>query len=380
MTDWFASPVGRTSRPATSRHQAGARGHRARRRRRLDPAAPAHGDDDGAAAVHPSQARRAGPTAAGPTVDLAWSLVLDALVFDAEAEIRWLDHCETGCAAPRCSGRRSATPGHPTRAPPDRHEGRHPMSTRARLRTQRLLSAASDRGPRHRRGLPGPRARRDGGARAARRLAGRLPRRARRRHGAVGLGQVHPADARRRPRHPDVRSRPGRGPRPRHRGARRAARGCVVRRSATSSRTSTSCRRSRRRRTSPSRSSSTACAPGPHGGAALRALGEVGIEGLADRYPTRCRAASSSASPSRGPSSASAAWCSRRAHRCARHRDRRGGAPHAAGPLRRRCRRRHGDPRGTARGLGRPGGVPARRRRGRRVAAMAASQLLEQGV
>jgi len=26
--------------------------------------------------------------------DLAWSLVLDSLVFDAEAEIRWLDHCE----------------------------------------------------------------------------------------------------------------------------------------------------------------------------------------------------------------------------------------------------------------------------------------------
>ena len=26
--------------------------------------------------------------------DLAWTLVLDALVFRAEAEIRWLDHCE----------------------------------------------------------------------------------------------------------------------------------------------------------------------------------------------------------------------------------------------------------------------------------------------
>ncbi len=26
--------------------------------------------------------------------DLAWSLVLDRLVFEAEAEIRWLDHCE----------------------------------------------------------------------------------------------------------------------------------------------------------------------------------------------------------------------------------------------------------------------------------------------
>ena len=27
--------------------------------------------------------------------DLAWSLVLDSLVFAAEAEIRWLDHCES---------------------------------------------------------------------------------------------------------------------------------------------------------------------------------------------------------------------------------------------------------------------------------------------
>ena len=28
------------------------------------------------------------------TADLAWGLVLDSLVFAAEAEIRWLDHCE----------------------------------------------------------------------------------------------------------------------------------------------------------------------------------------------------------------------------------------------------------------------------------------------
>ncbi|QBR93047.1 PadR family transcriptional regulator [Nocardioides euryhalodurans] len=34
--------------------------------------------------------------AASPEVaeDLAWSLVLDSLVFAAEAEVRWLDHCE----------------------------------------------------------------------------------------------------------------------------------------------------------------------------------------------------------------------------------------------------------------------------------------------
>jgi DNA-binding PadR family transcriptional regulator len=31
----------------------------------------------------------------GERVDLAWGLVLDSLVFSAEAEIRWLDHCES---------------------------------------------------------------------------------------------------------------------------------------------------------------------------------------------------------------------------------------------------------------------------------------------
>jgi DNA-binding PadR family transcriptional regulator len=33
--------------------------------------------------------------ATGESADLAWSLVLDSLVFAAEAEIRWLDHCES---------------------------------------------------------------------------------------------------------------------------------------------------------------------------------------------------------------------------------------------------------------------------------------------
>ena len=40
--------------------------------------------------------------------DLAWSLVLDALVFDAEAEVRWLDHCEARL-------RRAATEREPVR-------------------------------------------------------------------------------------------------------------------------------------------------------------------------------------------------------------------------------------------------------------------------
>jgi DNA-binding PadR family transcriptional regulator len=40
--------------------------------------------------------------------DLAWSLVLDALVFDAEAEVRWLDHCEARLR--RAAGPRDVRP------------------------------------------------------------------------------------------------------------------------------------------------------------------------------------------------------------------------------------------------------------------------------
>jgi len=38
--------------------------------------------------------KRTGPGDSGDPADLAWTLVLDSLVFAAEAEIRWLDHCE----------------------------------------------------------------------------------------------------------------------------------------------------------------------------------------------------------------------------------------------------------------------------------------------
>ena len=41
------------------------------------------------------------------SADLAWSLVLDSLVFDAEAEVRWLDHCEARLR--RAAAERSAT-------------------------------------------------------------------------------------------------------------------------------------------------------------------------------------------------------------------------------------------------------------------------------
>jgi DNA-binding PadR family transcriptional regulator len=48
--------------------------------------------------------------------DLAWSLVLDALVYRAEAEVRWLDHCEARVA--RAASRRPETaPMTPAPAP-----------------------------------------------------------------------------------------------------------------------------------------------------------------------------------------------------------------------------------------------------------------------
>ncbi|EEP74015.1 transcriptional regulator [Micromonospora sp. ATCC 39149] len=46
--------------------------------------------------------------------DLPWRLVLDAMVFQAEAEIRWLDHCETSLV------RHRPTPGPGGRAGPGR--------------------------------------------------------------------------------------------------------------------------------------------------------------------------------------------------------------------------------------------------------------------
>jgi DNA-binding PadR family transcriptional regulator len=36
---------------------------------------------------------------ADPVADAAWLLVLESMIFQAEAEVRWLDHCETRLAA-----------------------------------------------------------------------------------------------------------------------------------------------------------------------------------------------------------------------------------------------------------------------------------------
>ena len=44
------------------------------------------------------------------TEELAWSLVLDHLVFAAEAEVRWLDHVESRASRAASEGRGAGTP------------------------------------------------------------------------------------------------------------------------------------------------------------------------------------------------------------------------------------------------------------------------------
>jgi DNA-binding PadR family transcriptional regulator len=45
--------------------------------------------------------------------DLSWLLVADSLIFAAEAEVRWLDHCETRLARAARSARPSTAPAKP---------------------------------------------------------------------------------------------------------------------------------------------------------------------------------------------------------------------------------------------------------------------------
>lgn len=57
--------------------------------------------------------------ARGSDDDLAWLLVLDSLVFQAEAEVRWLDHCEARLARHRPAARVTPPPV-PAPVPPRR--------------------------------------------------------------------------------------------------------------------------------------------------------------------------------------------------------------------------------------------------------------------
>ena len=54
----------------------------------------------------------------GDDAELPWRLVLESLVFQAEAELRWLDHCEAALVRykPPATGPKTAPPAAPTAA------------------------------------------------------------------------------------------------------------------------------------------------------------------------------------------------------------------------------------------------------------------------
>lgn len=56
------------------------------------------------------------------TADLPWRLVLESMIFGAEAEIRWLDHCESALIRHAVRIAPSSLPEHPPAAAPIRSE------------------------------------------------------------------------------------------------------------------------------------------------------------------------------------------------------------------------------------------------------------------
>ena len=68
--------------------------------------------------------KRGGTTGTKAPADLAWTLVLDSLVFAAEAEIRWLDHCESRLRRARRERRGTVEGRADTPATPDQERTR----------------------------------------------------------------------------------------------------------------------------------------------------------------------------------------------------------------------------------------------------------------
>lgn len=88
--DWFTTPVRRESRP---RDELAIKLALAVRADSLDVAAVIQAQRTDSLRALQDYTRL--KLRAGGADDLAWALVLEAMIFQAEAEVRWLDHCES---------------------------------------------------------------------------------------------------------------------------------------------------------------------------------------------------------------------------------------------------------------------------------------------
>jgi DNA-binding PadR family transcriptional regulator len=96
VLDWFSTPVSRTSPP---RDELAIKLAMAVTVPGVDVRAVVQGQRTATLRALQDYTRlKAGAGATGDPHDLAWLLVLDSLVFAAEAEVRWLDHCEARLA------------------------------------------------------------------------------------------------------------------------------------------------------------------------------------------------------------------------------------------------------------------------------------------
>jgi DNA-binding PadR family transcriptional regulator len=123
---WFATPVERTDRP---RDELAIKLALALATPGVDIAAVV-GRQRTATMRSLQEYTRLKAAADGPA-DLSWRLVLDAMLFQAEAEIRWLDHCEASLL--RHATRPAAGPPatRPAAGPPATRPAAGPPATRA---------------------------------------------------------------------------------------------------------------------------------------------------------------------------------------------------------------------------------------------------------
>jgi DNA-binding PadR family transcriptional regulator len=90
LAAWFTTPVSHTDRP---RDELAIKLSLALRTPGVDIGAVVQGQRT--ATMRTLQEYTRLKATADPSADLSWLLVVDAMLFQAEAEIRWLDHCET---------------------------------------------------------------------------------------------------------------------------------------------------------------------------------------------------------------------------------------------------------------------------------------------
>jgi DNA-binding PadR family transcriptional regulator len=103
---WFATPVSRAARP---RDELTIKLALAVTTPGVDVRAVLQGQRTATMRAIQEYTRR--KTAQDRSADLSWRLVVDAMLFQAEAEIRWLDHCETSLVGyPRKNAAPAAAP------------------------------------------------------------------------------------------------------------------------------------------------------------------------------------------------------------------------------------------------------------------------------